>query len=286
MLRILLIFTCYFLALLPSQAKELIYISAAEVYINSFKKVTNNRACADLKTAEIQGAIPRGVADLLIICHAFNESAMDVEFIFTAVPNYVRGYMLVKAGKVHLNAETIWENQHDTKLFYLSVPIIEQGEFEVGIYVPPYRTDLLAITSLEELQKYTAVSQRSWVNDWALLERLALKRIHSVSTISQMFKMVGHGRIDFLLWTFTSNKLMSQKIHDIELYPIPNLKFVIPDSRHFAISKSAPNAYKIFHALNAGILQLKQNGILHKIYTQAGFINPKVSDWKDITPLN
>ena len=230
----LLLFTFFYCFSLQSLATEVIHIASAPFYITSFQQLVSKKPCSEVQ--HTNKSIPRGVADLLIICQAFEESSLDVEFKFTPVPNYVRGYRLVEEGKVHLSAETIWENQHNDDIFYLSEPIIPKGQFEVGVYVPSYRTDLLAVKSLKELQQYSAVSQKSWVNDWALLERLHLKKLHNVSTIPQMFKMVGHGRIDFLLWTFTSNAQLSQKINNIELYPIPNIKFVIPQSRHYAVS--------------------------------------------------
>lgn len=271
---VLILFFIPFLSL----SKEVIHIASAKLYIKSFQKLISETPCN--KVQGTNKSLARGVADLLIICQAFEESSLDVEFKFTPVPNYARGYSLVKEGKVHLNAETIWENQHDEELFYLTEPIIPKGEFEVGVYVPAHRTDLLAIKSLKELQKYSAVSQKTWVNDWTLLERLNLKKIHDVSTIPQMFKMVAHGRIDFLLWTFTSNDKLSQKIQDVELHPIPGVKFTIPNSRHYAVSKASPNSYKIFHALNAGILKLRAKGLIKDAYQKSGFINPKVKTGK------
>lgn len=284
-MRTVLIFIPFFLVIpFFSLAKEVVHIASAEFYIKSFQKLVAETPCS--KAQGTNKSLARGVADLLIICQAFEESSLDVEFKFTSVPNYARGYTLVKEGKVHLNAETIWENQHNKSLFYLTEPIIPKGDFEVGVYVPPHRSELLTIKSLKELQNFSAVSQKTWVNDWALLQSLNLKEIHHVSTIPQMFKMVAHGRIDFLLWTFTSNDKLSQRIKDVELYPIPGIKFIIPQSRHYAISKASPNSYKIYHALNAGILRLREKGLIKDAYQKAGFINPKVKNWQDITPHN
>ena len=103
---------------------------------------------------------------------------------------------------------------------YTSDAVIRQGEYIAGIYTSPSNNAVLAITELDDLQKFTAVSTPKWRTDWQTLKLLSLKElIHEDEWLSQA-RMVNLGWIDFLLMPFNSTPDQSftmDKIHLVQV---------------------------------------------------------------------
>ena len=222
----------------------------------------------------------RGTVELVLLCQALQRGGLDFNIEVVKCPNYSRALMLAQSGQVTLPAETIWEQDLDLEALYKTDPIIRNGEFEKGIYTSPENHKMLAVTSFDEFGQYSAVMIKSWAVDWNTLRSMDLKRLDEVAKKDLLFKMVNFGRVDFTLLEFSSEPDLSTEIEGIKLVPVPNLKIGLKGERCWAVAKIAPDAEKVFAALQKGIIALRDKGIISRAYHECGFFNAAVENWK------
>lgn len=284
--------TCYF-SNTSAIAVQTIKISTSSFNSSSYLDFTNNIPCYKQKKYTKFNTLYRGAVDLHLICQAFNTVNFAVNYEFVDAKDFKRSVVLVENSVTDMIAETVWEN-HITDNLWKSEPIYRKNEYELGLYTSEHQAKALNINSLSDLQKLSGVSRSTWLNDWELLTALELKNIYSVDSIEQMFKMAKYGRADFLLWPFFfhSNDLSHEILHvddeDLQfykLYPIQNVKLTIPYSRHYILSKKAPNSAEIIKALNEGIRKLRKKGQIRQIYVDSNFMSDKTKNWQVISPM-
>lgn len=278
-----------FLILLYSHSAMATYIlkvATDQMFIDEYMLLTDNIPCYQQNTEKLAeiASNARGTINLHLICMAFKEADFDVSFQFVPVFDYARAIHAVEDGLVDITTHTVWDNLRNEKT-YLSVPIFRINEFELGIYTRKNHTALHRVKSLNELQKFSAVSQHTWVNDWELLEKVQPASLRSIKTIHQIFKMIKHERADYTLMPFINNSPeMSYNIANVELYPIKGIKFTVPHSRHFIVSKESSNGKMYFYYLNKGLKKLRSQQRINQLLHSTGLINDVVADWKVLKP--
>jgi hypothetical protein len=183
-------------------------------------------------------------------------------------------------GESLLYGNTLWfEMVRDYQgSLFITDPIIRYGEFEAGFYTSTHNKKALA-TTLETLDDLTVVTSRQWVADWRALHNSPVQPINYMGSWVEMLNMVEYQVVDAMLINFSLQQNL-QLLFDGKTYtPIPNIKIMLPDSRHFVVSKKHPDGKRVFEALNKGIKIMRKNGEIEKLYRQAGFINEKVKGW-------
>ena len=84
---------------------------------------------------------------------------------------------MLASGRLLISFDSYW--LADAKALndsvYTSDAVIRQGEYIAGIYTSPSNNAVLAITELDDLQKFTAVSTPKWRTDWQTLKLLSLR---------------------------------------------------------------------------------------------------------------
>jgi len=274
------------LLLLPfkSVSKNSIKIAITQSVLERYQEFLDGESCHDFDDFSSSLSSHRAVIELLIICKAFNISAPNLHIEYELAPNNKRAKWFVAKGMAHMTGETVWENDItiNNDRFYFSNTIIEKGAMEQGLYVSPDREDMLKISSTKELKNITAVCQPTWSKEWAILDKLELKGVYPASNIEMMYQMVEHSRVDFLLWTFSSDKDLSQIYKNIKLIPIPGIKVKIYDSRKFMLSKSIPNSKSYLSLLNKGLSELSKSNKLNEYFYKSGFFNIPTKNWRVI----
>lgn len=124
-----------------------------------------------------------------------------------------------------------------------------------------------------------AVSSRNWTIDWQVLTKMNLSGLNHSGQFPLMARMLVKGRADFMLSPFYNSPDLSFTEGGEKFIPIPNIKVVLPGSRHFALSNKHPDFEEIKQALIKGLKILTDEGIIQKAYTQSGFFNAKVKNW-------
>jgi hypothetical protein len=226
----------------------------------------------------------RDVVEVVLIQQALRRGGISDNVEFLGSPSYLRILKHVEQGKAIMTGNSVWMcdlEQNQDKMF-ISISVVENGEFEAGLYTVPENTTALSAKTLEDIQQLTAVSSKHWEPDWKTLERLRLKKLHHVALWKLAVRMVDANRIDFLLAPFQPTEDFSFEPEGIRLVPIPNVKVSLHGSRHFAVSKTHPRGEEIFEAFNRGLKTLKDEGIVKQAYQQSGFFNIRVAEWNKL----
>lgn len=228
------------------------------------------------------GNANRPVVDLVLELQALKAGGLDFDFELVRVLTYDQAKKLMIEGRTDLAGETIWDNEIDPASLLKSDTVIRNGEFVKGVYVLPSHQALLKISSLDELRGFTAVVVSTWALDVKTLEDIKLKGVLKCATPEIGFAMLPKQQADFILWEFSANPDLSTVVAGVKLIPVPNVKIGIMGSRSWAVAKLSPHAEVVQKALDAGVKVLRENGTIERAYSESGFFNPRVADWKRV----
>lgn len=206
----------------------------------------------------------------------------------------------VSGGEVAAMAVTGWREDAEkiNDKLLTSSPIIQEGEYHVGIYTHDKNTPLLSINHRQQLQNFTAVSSSEWSADWRTLNALPLKKIYDNKRWMAHTKMLATRRVDFMLLPFQNNIDLSlyynprtrthleptdntepNKYKGIRLIPVPNVKIRVNGERCFYVSRSHPEGDAIYKALELGLKKLRKSGTIKRALTESKFFHPATKDW-------
>lgn len=135
--------------------------------------------------------------ELAIICNILNERNLADKLEFLPYPNIKRAVVELGSGRADLIGESLFSSETDPEVIF-SLPIIELGDFQVGIFTTPNRKHVLSIKSVEELKKLRGVTVAHWLIDVKTLRNIA----PSVVTVSRnMFipRLIKGDRADYTL---------------------------------------------------------------------------------------
>ncbi|MBR8842035.1 MULTISPECIES: hypothetical protein [Pseudoalteromonas] len=185
------------------------------------------------------------------------------------------------AGESLILARSVWhENIVDYRgSLFISDPLVEVGDYEAGLYVTK-RNVALQQTPLSQLRQLNVVSNPQWAVDWRALMNTDLHMVSFIGPWETMLAMVESDVVDTMLINFSVSDSLTLNFEGKEYVPIENIKVVLPDSRHFVVSKNHPEGVQIFAALNRGLKILKRRGVIKRALTESGFINKKVANWQ------
>ena len=221
------------------------------------------------------------VMETLLFCQALVLAGYRPTFEFVGMSVPVRVAREVASGRILSAGFGMWDNHFDKSTMYKSPNLIDPGDFEKGFYVSPSNKKILAVRSAKELRKYIGVSNPNWKQDWEGLECAGMNVIATLSMPS-MFQMVGTGRVDYMITTFTKYDDLNQNHFGQELIPIPGFKIVFNNSLSFLISKKHPQGKILMRALNRGINILKKEGKVRAAYKTLAFHLDAVKDWENL----
>ncbi|WP_163835377.1 hypothetical protein [Spartinivicinus ruber] len=254
--------------------KTLVKLTAQQEIIQGYSELTKNKECHQI--TDFTNVPHRGIVELIFTCKILHDIA-TIELV--KAPNYSRSLALVAEGYAMMPVESIWKVEVPKSGFYVSEPVIEEGEFEVGLYTTPSNKAVQNIKSKNDLKDFSAVSSENWKIDWQILNSLNLKNVYSVPKLEQMAIMVDNNRADFLLWKFSGRDDLASDVAGYNLIPVKGVKIALKGSRHFIISKKHPDSEKIFQTLNMGLKKVRESRELQEAFYQSGFFNKRVKDW-------
>jgi hypothetical protein len=200
-----------------------------------------------------------GLEDEALIRYALTEHTMDV------YANTVPGYEYLA-----------------DKKFISSNPVVAHGEFYLGLYTSQKNKSLQAKT-VDEIRRLRAVTVKSWLGDIKSIKAIGCKVV-LVNSWDEMIKAISAGDADFMISPFPSGSSLSITVNDknLQFVPIPNFKTVFVGDRKF-VAANTVHSLKFMTALNAGIKEMQNKGLIRKYLEQSGVSNPKVAPWKVLT---
>lgn len=126
------------------------------------------------------------------------------------------------------------------------------------------------------------IENPAWKIDHITISEMHISNISQTVTYESMFNMVAYGRADFALFEFGFDEDMSLTRNGFTLHIVPGFKVSMLSSRHYVVSKTHPDGEEFFTALQKGIEILKSQNSFKIAFTEVGFLNQKVEDWKII----
>lgn len=264
-----------------AEAKEHLKISANAAAIDAFTNWTSATSWDQIKNYKNANAI-RPVVDLILELQALKAGGLDFDFELVRALTYELAKIEVVEGRAALTAETIWDDEIDVhaKALLRTEPIIRNGEFVKGVYVLPGNEQLLKLSTAEELRACVGAVVSGWALDVKTMEDIKLKGLVKTATPEVVFAAIQKKQAEFTLAEFSGRPDMSTELAGVKLVPVPQCKVAIMGSRSWIVAKSTPNAAAIHKALAAGTKILRDNGTIERAYSECGFFNPRVADWK------
>lgn len=224
----------------------------------------------------------RDVAEVVLLLKGLAQARFSKPMDMLARPTDARLKMDLRSGLGVCTATTFWRGdfaEHEPGLLF-SLPLVEDGEFEAGLYAMPGNRKALAVRGLEDLRHLKVLSNRDWPVDWQTLGRLGLgDNLVHVGNWSLMPRMLAAGRADVLLAPFQATADMALQVDGITLLPVKGLKVSMRGTRHFVVSSQHPAGRVLASALDAGLMALRRSGVIRQAYVQSGFFHPEVKDW-------
>ncbi|KZN58818.1 hypothetical protein [Pseudoalteromonas luteoviolacea] len=224
------------------------------------------------------------IIEMVLLQQALFLGGETREVVFNPKPSVnIMEFSDMISGDSLILARSVW---HEDILnyrgsLYVSDAVVEFGDYEAGLYVTK-RNIALQNLPKEQLEQLTVVANPRWRVDWRALNNTPINIVSFIGPWETMLNMVETDIVDAMLVNFSVSEDLLLNFEGREYVPIQNLKMMLPDSRHFIVSKRHPQGEQIFAALNRGLKILKKKGILRRALMQSGFINHLVSDWQFI----
>ena len=267
-----------------TNAKTTLRISVSSLVADSLAKWTQETPALQIDRFDSPYA-NRPTVDLLLQLQALAASGLEFDYELSIHPNHGRAMAEVLQGYNDLTAETVWDSEiaQATDSILSSRPVIQNNEFEKGLYVLPGNTRLLEANLPAALSGFVGATVFNWSVDVRLFENLGLKRVEKTSKIEAVFQLIRDGRADFTLLEFAATPDMGIDNGDVKLIPVPNCKIALPGSRSWIVSKHSPHADTLVQALDRGIAILRQEGRIERAFRECGFFHPGVARWKRLS---
>ena len=262
-------------------------ILVGKIQANHFKSI-QARANSDFGNYDFKH-LTREQTELILLHHALQLGGYQHEIHVHGIDHsYLRGLQLVTSGTYSMLGYSVWKStvsQHSN--LNISLPLVAKGDYQVGLYTMPSNQRAMSTRRFRDLENLVAVSQRGYTVDWETLEGLNLKDIIHTSHWGNMIKLIHSGRADFMLLPFQNTPNMAlvhplpyrNDVKEVTLVPIPEVTVYLNDDRVWAINSLRPDGIDILQALNKGITQMRQEGIIRKAFVDSGLINIKTQHW-------
>jgi hypothetical protein len=222
----------------------------------------------------------RDVVEVVLIHQALARQDRSLRLGMAPMPTSQRLQAELRMGHAACSATTYWREDFPTPDGLLfSSPLLLEGEFEAGLYTTPGNARALAARQLTDVQQLRVLSNNTWRVDWLTLQKLRIANLQHVSSWNLMPRMLQQGRADLLLAPFQPTPDLSMVVDGVRLVPVPGLKVSMRGTRHFLVSATHALGPRLCEQLNAGLAQLRQQGLVKRAYEQSGFFNAKVAAW-------
>jgi len=223
----------------------------------------------------------QGIASLVIIKQALHYSGIDINYDFVHAPNVKRAQWLLEEGRALIASNTPFSVSINENVFKSSA-IETNGGLIKGIYGLASNKALMEVTSLKELQSFTAVTNSNWLVDIENLQALKLKGLSLTPLFTSQLKLINRRGIDFTLLKIDADVDKISSKHGVKLAMVPGIGLELIGSRHFIVSRKHPDGEKIYKALENGLAKLRKKGLIRQYFQDVGAVPANESNIKII----
>ena len=288
--RLLLFFQLILAALLlPGTAlsdsglpQPVLRVAVTEDIAEDYQRFIDDRLLEQIRFYGGEGA-RRDVIELVLLQQALSAGGFTGKIEIVREQTYRRTLHQLASGDLISSGALVWREDllPLADNLYITQAIVEDGEFEVGLYTTADNTEVLA-RSPNSLHQLRIVTSPDWKTDQKTLENLGFEHILLTNTWLSMVRMLAAQRADLTLAPFQIGAEMAIKAEGITLIPVPGVKVKLQGSRHWAVSKAHPEGAAFFTALERGIVALDAAGIIDQAYRECGFFNTRIRHWPSL----
>jgi hypothetical protein len=274
---------CCLAAFVPtcSFADDAVVIAVNEDILPDYLRFLQGRDPKDVHLYSGPGA-RRDVIELVLLMQAVRLGGFTAPIELRSEQSYLRTLRDIAEGRFITSAGLAWKVDIDAmpQAYLTSRPLIKQGEFVVGLYTTHQKQKTLSNLTPSAITALNIVTNSQWKSDVQTLKDLGFEHITYSPNWVNIARMSDVGRADITLAPFQTTANMVITVGDLSLYPLIGVKVAISGSRHWPISRKHPQGDAFYQALERGITQLENNGIIQQAYRECGFFHPDVVQWK------
>ncbi|TJZ79016.1 hypothetical protein [Chitiniphilus eburneus] len=256
-------------------------IAVPEDVLTDYQRLVGNRDVQAIVDYSGPGA-RRDTVEMILLQQALHLGGSTEVVRFSPLNSYARTFHEVESGRVAASGTSAWAADAVDRKVQLSSALIQEGEYVVGLYTVATNTAVLGMP-IASVVRQTAVTNRAWVNDYNVLQRLGFKHIESAPTFPMIARMLKAGRAQVTLMSFKPTPDLSLTLEGIRLVPLQGVKVAMPGSRHFLFAPT-PEGDQAMRAANIGLAKLRAEGRIRRAYEAGGFFNARVNDWTLLNP--
>ncbi|KZN50249.1 hypothetical protein [Pseudoalteromonas luteoviolacea] len=276
---ILSLYTCH----LYAHNQLVVDIMSSENFSQRYNEFLNGRSPLDVKSfyPTTKGSHIE-IIEMVLLQQALFLGGETREVVFNPKPSVnIIEFSDMISGDSLILARSVWHEDiiNYRGSLYVSDALVKFGQYEAGLYVTRRNVALQNLPQ-EQLEQLTVVANPRWRVDWRALNNTDINIVSFIGPWETMLNMVETEVVDAMLINFSVSQDLLLNFEGREYVPIQNIKMMLPDSRHFIVSKNHPQGEMIFAALNRGLKILRAQGVLDKALQQSGFINHLVEDWQ------
>lgn len=223
----------------------------------------------------------RDEVELILLHQALRVAGYQGEIELVIIDDYHRILESLKSGQVTVSGTSMWRRDlaKDAEQISLTPPLIREGEFFAGLFLREDNNSASKVTRADDLESFTAVSNKQWSIDWEAMSELSFKKLYHNQDANNMVRMVMSNRVDFVLAPFPSVASFNPNDQGARLIPLEGVKVLLNGSRHWAVSTSAPGGTEVIQLLERGVDALREHGNIIKAYEGCGFMGSDYADW-------
>ncbi len=267
-----------FLLLLPRLAMGSAVVLVPEDVLEDYQRFVAGREVDIIEDYSGPDA-RRDVVEVVFLLQALHLGGYLQDITLRSSPDYAHTFRELVSGRAAMSGTTVWKadvERFGSKIA-ISQALIDNGQFRVGVYT--CQSDLQEVSHYQELTRLRVISNRQWSVDWNTLKQLGFSRMETVDDWPAIVRMLCLGRADITLAPFPSGADLKIQVGQYQLMPIQQVRVELKGSRHFPVSRVAPQAGRLKRSLEKGLVILQKQGRIAKAYQDAGFYNDKVANW-------
>ncbi|WP_338667433.1 hypothetical protein [Pseudodesulfovibrio methanolicus] len=233
------------------------------------------------------GRYDRTAVEMVIVVRALRLGGLDRPIAFVKASNARRAVEEVLCGNAVMTGQqldaSVLNDWQDIKDLYLSDPVTPVSEFHKLFYCLPENKKVLAARSVEELNRAgRGIIGTVWENDRRILNDMGITNLTQAPTFPSLIKMILAGRADWIPMEASNQPGMERIMEGRRFVPVPGIRFSLIESRHFMVSRSAPDGEEIFTALQKGLRQLRRQGFIRAMLDATGFHETDRLGWQTL----
>lgn len=281
------LFICYILCFSNPVQAEITTVTVEVSVFEQAKKILDGQNVLTLDTFA-HPLCQRDFVEFILVQQALDLGGFRVRFDYKKGNFDARNIRLVESGFLLINFDTVWlsELEHKKSDVFISSPMIRKGEYYAGVYTSEKNYERVKNNIKHDLSKVSFITSDAWYADVVTLKKLKAKSIEYEAKWVALANLVTRGWVDAMLVSFNNSQPFYYEGDNYKIRAINGLKVPIQDSRHFIISKKHPLGKQAFIALNKGLAIMRDKGLITKAYTECGFFNDTVENWREIVSAN